>query len=236
MELGLAIIYALLSTELALLIISIFLLVHSMREHRGRSEPLEALSQATRELTRYEYFLTVVDSLRSARREVFGIITGRKPTTDLGREAVKDIAKEIREASRRGVRVRYIVHRDPDRLHVGYLYRLAGAEVRVHNEIALRDLRYMVVDSEINVLGLAGEKGKEAPTRMGHLIRSSSLSSILLTDFERLWQEAADIDDYAKEVVRRILSSFKRADADLISKQLDVPRDVAEELLKGVRG
>jgi hypothetical protein len=222
--------YALLSVELSLLGISIALLVLSFREHRGRTLLLDAIFRATRELTRYEYFLSVVDSIRAARKSIAGIVTGRKPTTDLGRQAIRDISKALEEASRRGVRIRYIIYESPERLYIGYLYRSLGAEVRVSPIVAFNDLRYMVVDERINVLGLAG-KERSAPTRMGYLINSSTLARILLEDFERLWRDSKPIEDYTRELIEEIIRKTPQADEESIASKLDVPREVVAEIL-----
>jgi len=226
--------YALFGVELALLGISIGLLVLSFREHRGRSLLLDALFRATRELTRYEYFLAVVDSIRAAQRSIAGIVTGRKPTTDLGREAIKDITKALEEASRRGVRIRYIIYKSPERLHIGYLYRRLGAEVRVNPAVAFNDLRYMIVDGRINVLGLAGRE-RSAPTRMGYLINSATLARILMEDFERLWENSEPIEDYTRELVEEIIRKSPQATEEAIAAQLDIPRDVVAEILESLR-
>jgi len=232
----LTVIYVLLSVELALLVLSLVLLRHSIREHRGRSELIEALSRATRELTRYEYFLSVVDAIKSARRSIAGIVTGRRPTTDLGREAVSNIVKAIREAVSRGVKVRYVMYKSPDRLHVGYLYKMAGAEVKMHENVAIGDLRYMVVDGEISILGLAGESGRGAPTRMGYVVKSSTLAHILLSHFDRVWSEAVDIDEYASEVVSSMAREMPTLGEEAIAKKLDIPVEVVKRLVKPVVG
>ncbi len=226
--------YMLLGVELSLLGISVALLVLSFREHRGRSELLEALFRATRALTRYEYFLAVIDSIRVARKSVAGVVTGRRPTTDLGRQAVRDILKALQEASRRGVRVRYVIYKSPDRLYMGYQYKRAGAEVRVSPAVALNDLRYMVVDEKINVLGLAG-KEKGSPTRMGYVIGSRTLAGLLLRDFERLWSNSERLEDYAEELVREILGETPTATEDQIAEHLGIPREEAARLLAKAR-
>jgi hypothetical protein len=227
-----AVLYALLGVELALLAISITLLVLSFREHRGRSLLLEALFRATRELTRYEYFVAVVDSIRSAKRSISGVVTGRRPSSDLDRSALNDIVDALRDAVRRGVKVRYIIYKSPERLKIGYLYRSLGAEVRVSPAVAFSDLRYMVVDGSISVLGLAGgERG--SPTRVGYLITSKTLAGMLQESFERLWEASEPIEEYTRELVEEIVAKTPHADAEAISSQLDIPRSVVDAILAG---
>ncbi len=223
-------IYVLLIVELALLVISFALLFLSFREHRGRSELMDALFKATRELTRYEYFLAVIDSIRSSRRSVIGIITGRKPVTDFDKEVVKDIAKVILEASKRGIKIKYVVHKSPDRLYVAYLYKKAGADVRLSSSVMLSDMRYMVVDNLICVLGLV-DKERSSPTRMGYVIVSSTLAHILMNDFEKIWETSEGLDEYARSLVRELLRKSPLADEDFIASHLGIPRDIATRLL-----
>jgi hypothetical protein len=227
------VIYALLIVELILLAISFALLFLSFREHRGRSELMDALFKATRELTRYEYFLAVIDSIRSSKRSINGIITGRRPTTDLGREAVKDITKALSEASKRGVKIRYVVYKSPDRLYVAHLYKKAGAEIRMNSMVALNDLRYMVVDESVCVLGLAG-KERSAPTRMGYVIKSSTLAHILLADFEKIWNDSETLEDYTKKIVKEIIEKSPSLDEGSIATRLGIPRDVVVSILKEI--
>ena len=227
-------IYVLLTVELALLIISFALLFLSFREHRGRSELMDALFKATRELTRYEYFLAVIDSIKGSRRSVIGIITGRRPTTDFGKEAVKDIAKAISEASRRGTKIRYIVYKFPDRLYVAYLYKKAGADIRLSSSVMLSDMRYMVVDNLICVLGLA-DKERSSPTRIGYVIASSTLAHILMNDFEKVWETSESLDEYTKNLIRELLRKSPLADEDFIASHLNIPKDIAASLLKEVK-
>ena len=230
-----AVIYALLTVELALLVISIALLYLSRREHEGRSELLDALFRATRELTRYEYFLAVVDSINMARKRVHGVVTGRRPTTELGREAVAKIVEAVRRAARRGVEVRYIIFKAPSRLSIGYMYRDAGAEVRVHSFPGLSDARYMLVDDDVSVIGLAGRgEDRSSPTRMGYVIKSITLNGILDEHFQRLWSEAEPLEEYARRVVAEYLKANPRADAESVSEYLGIPLEDARELIEAM--
>ncbi len=214
------------SVELALLVISVALLVLSRREHSGREALLEAILRATRELTRYEYFSSVIDGILSSRRSISGIVTGRRPVTTVGREAVARIVEALRKASSRGVSIRYIVYPSPDRLTVAYAYKRAGALIRFHPYAGLADSRYTIIDGESVIIGIAG-KEKEHPTRMGYVIRSRSLAQILERHFEDLWSEAEDFDSYLARLVREY--SRGGAGPAEIARHLEVPVEEVEK-------
>ncbi len=233
MEAPFLIITLLLGVELTLLVISIILLLMSRREHSGRSKLLEALLRATRELTRYEYFLAVVESIMDAGKRIDGIATGRKPTTPTGREMLDRILDAIKDASRRGVKARYILYPSPDRIGVAYRYAKAGAEVRMHPYAGLADSRYMLVDDSLIVIGLAGKESSH-PTRTGFVIRSLSLNQILSKHFEQLWMQAEPFESYAAKVVEDYLKTHGELNIEAVAKTLGVSKDFLERLKRMV--
>lgn len=57
----------LLMLESILLVVTIILLIYSIKEGRGRKGLLLEVGKATKILTRQEYFLTVTDSMMDAK-------------------------------------------------------------------------------------------------------------------------------------------------------------------------
>jgi hypothetical protein len=109
------------------------------------------VGKATKILTRQEYFLTVTDSMMDARVEVIGFITGRLPTGD-DKKRVRDIINNIEKLTKNDIKVKYLVPKFPDRLHIGYLYSRAGAEVRYGIGAIASDIRYIIVDDRFVVM------------------------------------------------------------------------------------
>jgi hypothetical protein len=120
---------SLLILETVLLMATVVLLLMSLREGRGRHSLIKEVGRAIKVLTRHEYFITVLDTMTDAKAEVSGIITGRMPEGD-DRKRTRDVVRAIEKLTASGVRVRYLLPRLQDRLHVGWLYSSAGAEVR----------------------------------------------------------------------------------------------------------
>ena len=89
--------FGLLVLESVLLVVTVILLVFSLKEGRGRDKLIMEVSKATRALTHHEYFLSVVDSMMDAKVEVKGCITGRMPEGEdikRTRELVYQIEKQ----------------------------------------------------------------------------------------------------------------------------------------------
>jgi hypothetical protein len=141
----------LLILESVLLVATIILLVVSLREGRGRDSLIMELGKAVRVLTRHEYFLTVFDAMIDAKKEVVNII--------------EKLVKE-------GVGVCYLLPKFQDRLHVGWLYSRAGAEVRYSACPLVEDFRYTVVDNRAALIGIPESTGEKEATKKGYPIPS----------------------------------------------------------------
>jgi hypothetical protein len=194
LELGLLIL------ESVLLVATIVLLVLSLKEGRGRDRLIMEVERATRVLSRHEYFITVTDTLMDAEVEVVGSITGRFPIGDDSKRT-KEVAYTIEKLSQAGVRIRYLLPRFHDRLHVGWLYRRAGADVRFGSDPHLHDFRYVVADGKVAVIGIPEETGAQEATKRGFRVPSQGLSSLLKEDFERSWENATHFSDQVKETI-----------------------------------
>ncbi len=212
---------ALLFVELTLLIATIILLYLSKHEVEGRRKLVEHLVEVTRMLTRTQYFSSVLEAMRGAVREIFGSVTGAKPKEST--EFFDKIVREIEAASSRGVRVRYMMPKGREKLYVGYRYTKAGAEVRYHGGLVVYDLRHMVVDDRVVVMGFPEKVGVEQPTRTGIKVESESLAKIFRERFEKLWNEALPYDDYLARAVEDIRRTNPEISKELVAKQLDLP-------------
>ncbi len=219
---------ALLIVELTLLIATIILLYLSRHELEGRRRLVEHLMEVTRMLTRTQYFNAVLEAMRGASKEIFGSVTGAKPKDST--EFFDKIVKEIEAAVSRGVRIRYMMPKGREKLYVGYRYTKAGAEVRYHGGLVVYDLRHMVVDHRIVVMGFPEKIGVEQPTRTGIKVESESLAKIFKERFERLWEEAVPYENYLAHAVDDIKRTNPEISMELVAKQLELPVEEVEKV------
>ena len=192
----------LLILESVLLVATIILLLYSIREGKGRKNLLLEVGKATKILTRQEYFLTVTDSMMDARVEIIGFITGRPPAED-DKKRVRDIINNIEKLTKKNIKVKYLVPKFPDRLHIGYLYSRAGAEVRYGIGAIASDIRYIIVDDRFVVIGIPESMGEKEATKKGYRIPSESLAAILKDQFYRCWEESMTHEKYVEEAIKQ---------------------------------
>ncbi len=200
---------ALILIESVLLLVTISLLVYSLREGRLRNKLIIEIGKATRTLTRMEYFLAVHDSMMDAKKEVFGCITGRTPGPG-DEKRVQDIVATIKKLTKAGVKVKYLMPKLQDRLYIGHIYSSAGAEVRYSACSMLNNLRYIVVDSRMVVIGVPENVGEQAVTKRGHRIPSSALASIMENHFYDCWSKDITFEYYFREVLEQTGISLKQ--------------------------
>ncbi len=216
----------LLVLESVLLIATIVLLLYSLKEVRGRKNLLLEVGKVTKILTRQEYFLIVVDSMTEANEELVGIITGRSPT-DEDKNRIKDIIHNIESLSKKGVKLKYLIPKFHDRLHIGYLYSKAGAEVRYSICAIANNIRFIIIDDKIAVIGIPESTGEKEATRKGFRIPSEGLSGILKDHFYRCWEASTPYEAFVKEIIQQTGLSPK-----LIGKELQIDERELETLLK----
>ncbi len=223
---------ALLSVEFVLLIATVILLYLSRREHAGRHELLRLLSQAITALTRREYFSAVQEAIRDAREGIIAVITGTPPRDEEEEEVLNSIARRVREASARGVRLRYLIPRSAAHLYVGHLLCGAGAEVRYRAGLAVYDLRYMVVDGRRVILGQPRGQGEEEPTKKGYVIESPTLASMLAERFETHWgaEETITYEEYVRQEVRSLYETNPGLTPETAAGQLNLPVEEVKRL------
>lgn len=207
---------SLLILESALLVATIIILLYSIKEGRGRRELLMEVGKAVKILTRLEYFLIVTDSMMDAKDEIIGCITGRMPYGD-DKKRTKEIEDSIERLTKKGVKIKYLLPKFPDRLHIGYLYSKAGAEVRFSKCSIVYDIRYIVIDNKLVVIGIPETTGEKEETRKGYRIPSEALSSVLKRHFSECWDESITYEEYAQEVIRQTGATIK-----LLSRELQI--------------
>jgi len=205
---------SLLLLESVLLIVTVMLLLFSLREGRGRRNLLLEVEKATKVLTRQEYFLTVTDSMMDAKSEVIGFITGRLPTGD-DKKRTREIITHIERLTGRGVSVRYLLPKFHDRAHIAFLYKKAGADIRFGSCPVVYDLRYIVVDNSLAVIGLPESTGEKEATRKGYRIPSEGLATILKEYFYRCWEKNMSYDEYLREVIKQTGAPLKTLASEL---------------------
>lgn len=212
----------LLVLESVLLIVTVILLVYSIREGRQRDKLLMEVGRATRILTRQEYFLTVIDSMMDAQSEIVGCITGRMPAGD-DLKMTRDIIATIERLAKKGVRIKYLVPKFPDRLHIGYLYKKAGAEVMYSSCLMVHNIRYIIVDDRIVVLGIPEIVGEAEATKKGYRLPSEGLAMVLKNYFNTC-EKQTSFSDYVREVIQQTgatpehLASEYRIDPEALKK------------------
>jgi hypothetical protein len=217
----------LLLLESVLLIVTVILLLFSLREGRGRRDLLLQVERATKVLTRQEYFLTVTDSMMDAKSEVIGFITGRLPTGE-DKKRTRVIITNIERLTKSGVRVKYLLPNFHDRAHIGFLYTKAGAEIRYGSCPIVHDLRYIVVDDRLVVIGLPESTGEKEATRKGYKIPSEGLATVLKEYFYRCWEKNMSYEEYLREVIKQTGASLKT-----LAQELQVDEEELERLARG---
>lgn len=216
----------LLILESVLLIVTIILLLYSIKEGKGRKKLLLEVGKFTKILTRQEYFLMVIDSMADAKEEIVAIITGRLPA-DEDKKRIKDIIHNIESLSKKGVKLKYLLPKFHDRLHIGYLYSKAGAEVRYSICAIANNIRFIIVDERIAVIGIPESTGEKEATRKGFRIPSEGLAGILKDHFYRCWEVSTPYDAFVKEIIQQTGLTPK-----LIGKELQIDERELESLLK----
>jgi hypothetical protein len=215
----------LLILESVLLVVTIILLLFSLKEGRGRRSLLMEVGKATKILTRQEYFLSVTDSMMDAKMEVIGVITGRPPSHD-DKKRVNEIITHIEKLKKEGITAKYLIPKFHDRLHIGHLYQKAGAEVRFSICAIANNIRYIIADDRVVVIGIPESTGEKEATRKGYRIPSEGLAAILKDHYSRCWEESMNYGDYLKEIIRQT-----GATPGLLAKELQIDEREIEKLI-----
>ena len=217
--------------EFALLAFTIALLLLSGREWRGRVKLLNTLVATARVLTRQEYFSMVKEALDSAQESVHAVVTGSSPN-DVDRPLVDGVLKAMSAAKRNGVKMSYLLPKSPETLEMGSRLRNAGAEVRYNEGLIVSDLRYMLVDGKYTAVGLPETTGESQPTRRGVLMKSETLTSLLMEHFNRLWTSGEDYRSYLTYVIMNLVEENNMLSPETISCQLKVDASEVREIIR----
>jgi hypothetical protein len=189
----------LLLLESVLLIVTVTLLIFNIHEGKQRDILLREVGRATRVLSRQEYFLSLMDSMLDAEKEIIGCITGRSPSGD-DIKRTRNIVDTIEKMTQKGVRIRYLLPKFPDRLQIGVQYAKAGAEVLFSSCLMVHNIRYSIVDERIVVLGIPENAGEKEATRKGYKIPSEGLAMILKDSFNAC-EKQTSLKEYLQEVI-----------------------------------
>jgi hypothetical protein len=193
--------FVLLLLESALLVATIILLVYGIHEGRRRDELLKEVGRATRVLTRQEYFFSIMNAMLDAKQEIIGCITGTPPSGD-DMQMTRHIADAIENMTRKGVTIKYLLPKFPDRLQIGVQYTKAGAEIRFSSCLMVHSIRYSVVDERIVVIGIPESIGEREATKKGYTIPSEGLA-IVLKDYFNDCEKQTSLKEYILEVIEQ---------------------------------
>ena len=197
----------LLALESILLLATIILLVYSIKEGKQRDKLIIEVGKATKILSRQEYFLNVLDSMMDAQEEIRGCITGRMPV-GADKQMTRDIISTIERRVKDGVSVTYLLPKFPDRLHVGYLYTKAGAQVLYSSCLMVHNIRFITVDDRLVVMGIPESTGEKQATKKGYMIPSEGLAMVLNNYFETC-EKQITFKDYLNEVMNQTGATSK---------------------------
>ena len=191
----------LLLLESVLLVATVALLLYNIHEGKQREILLRGLERAAKVLSRQEYFLSLMDAMLEAKREIIGCVTGRPPSGD-DLKMTKSIVEAIEKMTKKGVRIRYLLPKFPDRLQMGIQYTKAGAEVFFSSCLLVHNMRYSVIDDRTVVLGIPESIGEKEATKKGYRIISDGLAGILKSNFDSCERQVG-LKDYLREVIEQ---------------------------------
>jgi hypothetical protein len=191
----------LLLLESVLLVATLVLLIYGVYEGKRRDELLREVGRVTKVLTRHEYFFAIMEAMHSAKQEILGCITGTPPTGD-DVKMTSHFAEAIRNMTKKGVKVMYLLPKFPDRIPIAVQYTKAGAEVLFSSCLMVHSIRYTVVDERVVVLGIPESIGEREATKKGYTIPSEGLAMVLKNYFNEC-EDKTSLKAYLQEVCRQ---------------------------------
>jgi hypothetical protein len=189
----------LLLLESVLLIVTVTLLIFNIHEGKQRDNLIREVVKATKVLSRQEYFLTLMDSMLEAKRGIIGCITGSVPSGD-DIKMTRNITEAIEKMAKRGVHIKYLLPKFPDRLQIGVQYTKAGAEVLFSSCLMVHNIRFSIIDENNVVLGIPESMGEQEATKKGYKIPSEGLALILKNYFYTC-EKQISLKAYLQEVI-----------------------------------
>jgi hypothetical protein len=145
--------------------------------------------------------------MMDAKEEIRGCITGRIPSEN-DKRRTRDIIATIERRVKEGIKITYLLPKFPDRLHVGYLYAKAGAEVLYSSCLMVHNIRFITIDGTIVVMGIPEHTGEKQATKKGYRIPSEGLAMVLNNYFESC-EKQISFSDYAKDVMKQTGATLK---------------------------
>jgi hypothetical protein len=191
----------LLLLESLLLIATVILLIYNIHEGKQRENLLRGMEKAAKVLSRQEYFLSLLDAMLDAKQEIIGCITGRPPAGD-DLKMTRNIVDAIEKMTKKGVRIRYLLPKFPDRLQIGIQYANVGAEVFFSSCLMVHNMRFSIVDERTVVLGIPESVGDKEATKKGYKIISEGLAGILRNYFNAC-EKQVNLGGYLREVIEQ---------------------------------
>ncbi len=193
MELGLILL------ESVLLAATVIMLIYGIHEGKRRDQLLREVGRATKVLTRQEYFFSIMNAMLDAKQEIIGCITGAPPAGD-DINMTRHISDAIEERTRKGVTVKYLLPKFPDRLQIAVQYAKAGAEILFSSCLFIHDMRFTVVDERIVVIGIPENLGEREATKKGYTIPSEGLA-LTLKNYFNTCEKQSSLKEYLLEVI-----------------------------------
>jgi hypothetical protein len=191
----------LLLLESLLLVVTVILLIYNIHEGKQRDNLLREVGRATKVLTRQEYFYSLMDVMLDAEREIIGCITGRPPSGD-DIKMTRNIVGAIEKMTEKGVRIKYLLPKFPDRLQIGIRYTKAGAEVLFSSCLMVHNLRYSIIDERVVVLGIPESMGEMEATKKGYRIPSEELA-VILKNYFNTCEKQIGLREYLEEIIEQ---------------------------------
>jgi hypothetical protein len=137
------------------------------------------------------------------------------------------------DSSKRGIEIKYLLPFSPDRVQMGKMLKGTGAEVRFNPDLIVSDMRYMIVDSRIVVVGIPEKMGESEPTRYGYTLLSTNVASLFSDHFDILWRsrESKSYDDVLRELAAKARKINPKATPELIADNLKVDKEEIERVI-----
>jgi hypothetical protein len=114
----------------------------------------------------------------------------------------RNILDAIEKMTKKGVHIRYLLPKFPDRLQIGIQYTKAGAEVFFSSCLMVHNMRFSIVDERIVVLGIPESVGDKEATKKGYKIISEGLAGILRNYFNAC-EKQVNLGEYLREVIEQ---------------------------------
>ncbi len=234
--------YAALGVGVALLVFDVVILQLSFqerRERRGyisatntvvkrvaleaeeRSRHIEAIEAASELLNRTEYEQLIIDQVAHADERI--LCFWYSLHAEEHDESYTKINCLLDAADDRGVVVRVVTSQQTPRIYPAFQLVERGVELRFQETLLGDDLRFMLADRDMSVLGLPASNGPdERQSVHGVGVPGRKLSSLLFGYFESQWSDAAEYEEYVGRLVRRGIDDDETR-AELVATELQLP-------------